>query len=622
MRTIAFHGYKGGTGRTLTVVNVARALAYLGQRVCLVDLDLEAPGLHYKLSPDPEGEPILKPGVVDLLARFVDGEPPPPSLAPYLTPVDLPEAPGRTALLLSAGRAPTDPYWAALARVHTAGLFADPGRPGVEFLTWLREKIRTELEVDSLLLDLRSGWTDLSAWAAAISADAVVALTLESRESRAGTRAVLRGLRASARASGREVRLIPVLARLPPGLPDEAERVHRVVDYFTEPAEDLADTLLVPRIPVVHNDVALQVQERALVRLDPAAHPPTQSDYFAIVAELLEPAAIQEGLERLTERISAMLLRQPDDTERLAEAVVSVFPEPTALAAWLLVADARRVSPRKRLVVLARYAAGAPAARDPQARRELLTQLRRQARADALDGFGPRTVGSLVDLWRSTPGDPVEAAWLEAAVDLLDLVAEQGMLVFHEPTERFFDSLARRIWEAVATRTDDPNVLAAVWRRVRGGASERWTLGEAERLVARHPRSTLLLREAAWTLGEEGPAAMGAAVAAARVDSEALRALDPLLWSVLADKADVNGAFYQPSWVRTDLAPGMALHYAGSPLSPPRAELDLALRCLAVLPTASDLHQGLVVSAELVDWPRDDRKAEFLESVRQRLAPR
>ena len=43
---VTFYSYKGGTGRTMSLANVAWILAANGKRVLAVDWDLDSPGLH------------------------------------------------------------------------------------------------------------------------------------------------------------------------------------------------------------------------------------------------------------------------------------------------------------------------------------------------------------------------------------------------------------------------------------------------------------------------------------------------------------------------------------------------------------------------------------------------
>jgi MinD-like ATPase involved in chromosome partitioning or flagellar assembly len=60
MKTLMFYSYKGGSGRTVAAANVASALTQLGNRVAIIDLDFEAPGLQHVLSA--EGTPQFKSG--------------------------------------------------------------------------------------------------------------------------------------------------------------------------------------------------------------------------------------------------------------------------------------------------------------------------------------------------------------------------------------------------------------------------------------------------------------------------------------------------------------------------------------------------------------------------------
>ncbi|HYJ84655.1 MAG TPA: AAA family ATPase, partial [Pyrinomonadaceae bacterium] len=45
-KIITFYSYKGGTGRSMMMANVAWILASSGKKVLVIDWDLEAPGLH------------------------------------------------------------------------------------------------------------------------------------------------------------------------------------------------------------------------------------------------------------------------------------------------------------------------------------------------------------------------------------------------------------------------------------------------------------------------------------------------------------------------------------------------------------------------------------------------
>lgn len=53
-KVIAFHSYKGGTGKTTCIVNLAASYASEGKKVCLIDFDVYAPSLvsYFDASPD------------------------------------------------------------------------------------------------------------------------------------------------------------------------------------------------------------------------------------------------------------------------------------------------------------------------------------------------------------------------------------------------------------------------------------------------------------------------------------------------------------------------------------------------------------------------------------------
>src|ERR1051325_7476018 len=73
-RIITFYSYKGGTGRSMAVANVAWILASNGKRVLCIDWDLEAPGLHRYFHPFLDDKELCQSrGLIDFFSAFVAG---------------------------------------------------------------------------------------------------------------------------------------------------------------------------------------------------------------------------------------------------------------------------------------------------------------------------------------------------------------------------------------------------------------------------------------------------------------------------------------------------------------------------------------------------------------------
>src|SRR6516225_3510802 len=69
-RIVTFYSFKGGTGRTMALANVAWILAANGKRVLIADWDLESPGLHRFFQPFMDDDVSSKPGIVDFIRRY------------------------------------------------------------------------------------------------------------------------------------------------------------------------------------------------------------------------------------------------------------------------------------------------------------------------------------------------------------------------------------------------------------------------------------------------------------------------------------------------------------------------------------------------------------------------
>src|SRR5579872_6330513 len=68
-RIVTFYSFKGGTGRTMALANVAWILAANGKRVLVADWDLESPGLHKFFQPFMSPVVSDQPGIVDFIRQ-------------------------------------------------------------------------------------------------------------------------------------------------------------------------------------------------------------------------------------------------------------------------------------------------------------------------------------------------------------------------------------------------------------------------------------------------------------------------------------------------------------------------------------------------------------------------
>ena len=181
---IAFYSFKGGVGRTTALSSFAILRARRGERVAVLDLDLDAPGVGLLLGPGEISQPSPW-GVVDYLLE-----------APLLEQVDLKDyyhVCAREALtgageilVFPSGRLESD-YLTTLARVDL-----EPPHPGRQHpLLRLLEQVRDELRPDWILLDCRAGLSEASGFALSGLAHLTVLLGTTSEQSWEGLRLLL-----------------------------------------------------------------------------------------------------------------------------------------------------------------------------------------------------------------------------------------------------------------------------------------------------------------------------------------------------------------------------------------------------------------------------------------------
>jgi Mrp family chromosome partitioning ATPase len=210
VETVAFYSYKGGVGRSMLLASAARYLATAGKGVVALDFDFEAPGLHYKFV----GEWETTGGAVPYLNATAEGTASPPPLDGHMISVAAPNAAGGWIRLMPAGPAPHQSYWTALKHLGDRLRLTDLSGRGFMALLDLQARIADELKPDYLLIDARTGVTELGGLATTVLADTVVCMFVANSESLDGTLAVVEALKSTPRlANQKPIRVVPVLSR-------------------------------------------------------------------------------------------------------------------------------------------------------------------------------------------------------------------------------------------------------------------------------------------------------------------------------------------------------------------------------------------------------------------------
>lgn len=225
-RIITFYSYKGGTGRSMALANVAWVLASNGKKVLVVDWDLEAPGLHRYFHPFLVDRDLSSSdGVVDFVIDYATeamtptrpGETVPPdwyrkhaNITRYAASLEwedweLPR--GGTLDFVGAGRQGLS-YSTRVNTFDWRGFYDRHG--GGVFLEAVRDKMREEY--DYILLDSRTGVSDTSGICTVQMPDDLVVCFTLNNQSIEGAASVAASVQSQRGASG--IRIFPVPTRV------------------------------------------------------------------------------------------------------------------------------------------------------------------------------------------------------------------------------------------------------------------------------------------------------------------------------------------------------------------------------------------------------------------------
>lgn len=269
MKTIAFYSYKGGVGRTLALSNIATRLTEFGKSVCMLDFDLEAPGLHSKFN-----SCSVNKGIVDYIYEFSANQ----NLLPKITGdyyCQLRSSsfiPKKTSLftLIPAGNPDTNEYWKKLSAINWHKLFYEEESQGIHFFLDLKAKIERDINPDYLLIDTRTGITEISSITLSILADQIILLAANNEENKRGCERILRSLRSQQKLWKKGKDIILALTRVPyPTSTEERIREKITASNFKTRCYEATDDLSnLPDLVIIHSDRDLEISEKIKITDD------------------------------------------------------------------------------------------------------------------------------------------------------------------------------------------------------------------------------------------------------------------------------------------------------------------------------------------------------------------
>lgn len=220
MYVVTFYSFKGGTGRTMGLVNVAAALSRAGSRVLLVDFDLEAPGLDTFACT--ECNPA-QPGLVDFILDYT-ATADVPDVTDYVhtTP---PNEFGGQLLVMPAGRQDAK-YDQRFRLIDWNYLYEH--QDGFVVFEDMKEQWRKTLRADYVLIDSRTGHTDIGGICTRHLPDAVVVMIFPNDQNRRGLKPIVEAIRAEK--SGPQSKAIQ-LHFVPSNVPDLDDEEHILADH-------------------------------------------------------------------------------------------------------------------------------------------------------------------------------------------------------------------------------------------------------------------------------------------------------------------------------------------------------------------------------------------------------
>ena len=501
MRIVTFYSYKGGVGRTLACANFGLYLAKTGRKVLLLDMDFEAPGLDCKFFTDATTN--ISNGLIDQIAAFQNGQE-----LPGLSPIqiglseEVTRAGGTLQLIPAGNYGVPHKYYETLSSLDWKFLLRT--ERGLAFWFDLLDRIQKQVQPDVVVIDSRTGFTEIGGLCTQVLPDTVLLLSSTSFESIAGTRHMYEIIRTSRavkhmRGNRPPVDLRIVITRLPPQEdPDALDRRMR-----------LRLNLEVPQLYYVFANGDLANEEFLAMNSSAEKAKPLLADYVALFESLNPEDTVDYVRSRLASFREKLTLRKEEDSRREIQELLTLFPRPEV---YLEAARYYRLvkEPEEAIVCYLKYLKDVPNRKDiilefaevcvsgPLA---LVTE-RRDAVVRHLVALGPRSMdAATLSLFSTLATSPEQRQLIVAAIE-----DESAKLTSQPYRSILFRTLSDlNHWEKIVASATDLDAKDAIIQRTLAKAYAKLhapdkALQILHKLPVRDPSDALPLMEIFYDL--------------------------------------------------------------------------------------------------------------------------
>lgn len=290
MYICTFYSFKGGVGRTMALVNTAVELAKRKKRVLVIDFDLEAPGIStfQGLTCDAQAR-----GVVDYVTEYIKNNKA-PLAKDFITKCEKLSPDIGELFFMGPGRQDSE-YGKRLHQINWQVLYQK--REGFLLFEDLKAQWREQIEPDYVLIDSRTGHTDIGGICTRQLPDTVVVMFLPNRQNLVGLRKIVDDIRAEkTRPNQRAIQILFAMSNVP-NIDDENNVLGELIEEFKS-------TLKIDRISAeIHYYNSLELLQQQIFTLE-RQKTGLAREYISLTNSIVEKnAEDRDGAVRFLDRM-------------------------------------------------------------------------------------------------------------------------------------------------------------------------------------------------------------------------------------------------------------------------------------------------------------------------------